>query len=92
MNMKAAVGLLALLATGAGQTPASTAGDGTKLHFNAELRFGKCVGDLCGRFGIRESSGGFGLGTWLFEQRLTLSPELRSRARALAPMPVERGK
>jgi phospholipid/cholesterol/gamma-HCH transport system substrate-binding protein len=38
--------------------------------------FGKCIGALCGRFGIKESTGGFGIDLHLADDRLTLSADI----------------
>jgi hypothetical protein len=85
MKVVVLMGLLALPAAGAAQTPASTSSGSARLYFNSELRFGKCIGELCGRFGVRESTGGFGVDLRVLETRLTLRPELQQRTRAFVP-------
>lgn len=45
-----------------------------KLRFT--FQFGKRVGPVTGRFGIKESTGGFGLDVHLFDDRLTLSTDI----------------
>jgi hypothetical protein len=82
--------LASLIAVGGtvGTTSPTTISNEEKVRFPPEFRFGKCVGELCGRFGIKESTGGtgFGAGVRLLEHRLSLWPEFRqSPGRALAP-------
>jgi len=45
-----------------------------KLRFS--FMFGKCLGIVCGRFGIKESTGGLGLDLHLFDGWLTLSTDI----------------
>jgi phospholipid/cholesterol/gamma-HCH transport system substrate-binding protein len=45
-----------------------------KLRFS--FMFGKCIGIICGRFGIKETTGGAGLDLHLFDGRLTLSTDI----------------
>jgi phospholipid/cholesterol/gamma-HCH transport system substrate-binding protein len=45
-----------------------------KLRFS--FMFGKCIGIVCGRFGIKETTGGAGLDIHLFDGRLTLSTDI----------------
>jgi hypothetical protein len=92
MKVVVLMSLLALPPAGAEQTPAGISSGNARLHFNSELRFGKCIGELCGRFGVRESTGGFGVDLRVLERRLTLRPELQQRTRALAPADPQRRK
>jgi phospholipid/cholesterol/gamma-HCH transport system substrate-binding protein len=45
-----------------------------KLRYS--FQFGKCIGPLCGRFGIKESTGGFGIDLHLADDRLVLSADI----------------
>jgi phospholipid/cholesterol/gamma-HCH transport system substrate-binding protein len=45
-----------------------------KLRFSFQL--GKCIGAICGRFGIKESTGGLGLDLHLLDDMLTLSADV----------------
>lgn len=45
-----------------------------KLRFSFQL--GKCIGAICGRFGIKESTGGLGLDLHLLDDWLSLSADI----------------
>jgi phospholipid/cholesterol/gamma-HCH transport system substrate-binding protein len=45
-----------------------------KLRFT--FQFGKCLGPVCGRFGIKETTGGAGLDFHLLDGRLTLTTDI----------------
>ncbi len=48
----------------------------TSEKLRISFQFGKCLGVLCGRFGIKESTGGLGLDLHMLDDRLVLSTDV----------------
>lgn len=48
----------------------------TSEKLRISFQFGKCIGPLCGRFGIKESTGGMGVDLHTMGDRLTLSADV----------------
>ena len=57
-----------------GTTSSTTATTSQKLRFT--LMLGKRIGPIAGRFGIKESTGGFGVDLYLLDDHLTLSVDV----------------